>query len=996
MGEVFRVTDLEAKRLVAYKVMFSHLDCTLHRGYFLTEANLTARLEHPAIVRVYAVVKDGCGRPGYSMEFIDGNTLHNEIARPIPEGRQNRTARLRHLLAHFVAVCEAVQFAHDKLVTHGDIKAANVRVRTDGATFVMDWGLARQHTGSIPPEDLAIDRKGLANLLVEILKGMNLPPSLSATYKGAEEYGKPPTLATAKADWRYPSAAAIGAAVRGWLTDGSSPDYRDWRTVRLWRWANRHQAWATSIAAGVLLAFLMTLGGMWVARLEEKRQSEARYRGERVWEAVLAVNEAASEGRLTAATASLERASGALGPNPPENLLELVANAERVLKLAVELDDIRQELSVRRSDPQLPDDGVTKRYTKAFADAGIDPNAADAVDRIRSSPIRTALVSALDDWASSRYTASPDGGVPVTRLLELACEVDPDPDWGDLFRDPLVRANPKKLAALAARAPLDRLTPAQVSALVTALPPTDPSIPKLLATVESRRPNDFGVILANASWRLATLRTGGSSPQLQEAIAYARTASALRPDSLAALTLLAELYDLSNQPQELEAIADRIATLGRESWMSNQVAALAARKRGQYQEWLALLEKSSAAAGHPPRMRIDVAIANFATAEFDVGQNVVEQVLAKYPHSEEAIILRALFLLFRGQVAEAEKIARGLLVTAPNNEASKLVLAYSMFAQGRIIDGDRIVQSLPKHVGFYGDKYLAGYVKLLNGDYDSVLHFCMQVERQEKSNGLEFLKYLAFAGLGRYDEARKALVASQAPGGTPMANVIPGSSLGIFLRKTNLDEYAKLSSAAEKDRVGMRQQVNFSKLNVMSRSVLHYAAEVFLAKRQYVSASLCFREYFFGATLLAGQNANVMSWGLGFGTYRFHAIRAMAQASVGGGKDGFLTTDKDRAECRTDALRWLKDEITICKEYASRDPSSGTNQTIGTQDTRTAANIRLHCLRLHVDLEPIRNKDIIAKMPEADRKMAEELWAEVEKLFDKLNPPLNISDLPER
>ena len=39
---------------------------------------------------------------------------------------------------------------------------------------------------------------------------------------------------------------------------------------------------------------------------------------------------------------------------------------------------------------------------------------------------------------------------------------------------------------------------------------------------------------------------------------------------------------------------------------------------------------------------------------------------------------------------------------------------------------------------------------------------------------------------------------------------------------------------------------------------------------------------------------------------------------------------------------------------------------------------------------------IHAEMPEADRKLAVELWAEVDKLYDKLNPPLNIPGLPEK
>ena len=61
MGELFRATDLEADREVAYKVLRPELDLPLFRDYLLNEARLTATLAHPAIVPVYAVVQDGCG-----------------------------------------------------------------------------------------------------------------------------------------------------------------------------------------------------------------------------------------------------------------------------------------------------------------------------------------------------------------------------------------------------------------------------------------------------------------------------------------------------------------------------------------------------------------------------------------------------------------------------------------------------------------------------------------------------------------------------------------------------------------------------------------------------------------------------------------------------------------------------------------------------------------------------------------------------------------------
>jgi hypothetical protein len=81
LGEVYRAWDRELGRTVALKEIQSrHAGLLDHRVRFIFEAEVTGRLEHPGVVPVYGLGRQGDGRPYYAMRFVEGQTLAQAIA----------------------------------------------------------------------------------------------------------------------------------------------------------------------------------------------------------------------------------------------------------------------------------------------------------------------------------------------------------------------------------------------------------------------------------------------------------------------------------------------------------------------------------------------------------------------------------------------------------------------------------------------------------------------------------------------------------------------------------------------------------------------------------------------------------------------------------------------------------------------------------------------------------------------------------------------------
>jgi len=149
LGEVFVAFDQELHREVALKqIQERYANDPASRSRFLREAEITGGLEHPGIVPVYGLQHDPDGRPFYAMRLVRGESLKDAIRRFHAAEQSDRdpgqrALGFRGLLGQFIAVCNAMAYAHSRGVIHRDLKPANILLGPYGETLVVDWGLAK-------------------------------------------------------------------------------------------------------------------------------------------------------------------------------------------------------------------------------------------------------------------------------------------------------------------------------------------------------------------------------------------------------------------------------------------------------------------------------------------------------------------------------------------------------------------------------------------------------------------------------------------------------------------------------------------------------------------------------------------------------------------------------------------------------------------------------------------------------------------------------------
>jgi tetratricopeptide (TPR) repeat protein len=137
MGTVYLAhrADGQFHQQVAIKLIDVPLAADLFRKQFRMERQILAGLSHPFIGRLLDGGVSANGELYLVMEYIDGISLFNYC-------REHRLS-LRGRLLLFKKICSAVQYAHQNLVIHRDLKPDNILVLQDETPRLLDFGTAK-------------------------------------------------------------------------------------------------------------------------------------------------------------------------------------------------------------------------------------------------------------------------------------------------------------------------------------------------------------------------------------------------------------------------------------------------------------------------------------------------------------------------------------------------------------------------------------------------------------------------------------------------------------------------------------------------------------------------------------------------------------------------------------------------------------------------------------------------------------------------------------
>ena len=288
MGEVYaaRRTDGALDGEVALKLIAARMDSASLRALFLQERDVLSQLRHPNIARLLdGGIKDG--RPYLVMELVvglDGNPQR------LDEYFAKRCVPLRQRIPMVITICDAVSYAHQKLIAHGDLKPGNVLVDGEDQVKLLDFGAARllSAAGAAPvsgaftpafsspeqclgePVTVQSDVYSMGRLLQRVIAGCKDTELAAVIAKSTQQ--EPAS--------RYAGIEALAEDLRNWLKGAPLSACFGQRGYHIRKWIARYWPLVSMMCLVFLALSLLTVQAQRAARraVAEKDRATAAAR----------------------------------------------------------------------------------------------------------------------------------------------------------------------------------------------------------------------------------------------------------------------------------------------------------------------------------------------------------------------------------------------------------------------------------------------------------------------------------------------------------------------------------------------------------------------------------------------------------------------------------------------------------------------------------------------------------------------------------------------
>ncbi|MDE2409005.1 MAG: PASTA domain-containing protein [Actinomycetales bacterium] len=198
MADVYEGEDTRLGRVVAIKLLKSDLaNDPSFEARFRQEAQASARMAHPTIVRIYDAGEEESldlqgstiRRPYIVMEYVKGAVLRDLL--------HQRRLTIEEAVDYTDGVLTALSVSHGAGIIHRDIKSANIMITEAGTVKVMDFGIARAVSDSANTQAYSVGIVGTAQYFSpEQARGENVDARTDLYSTGVLLYemlaGRPP------------------------------------------------------------------------------------------------------------------------------------------------------------------------------------------------------------------------------------------------------------------------------------------------------------------------------------------------------------------------------------------------------------------------------------------------------------------------------------------------------------------------------------------------------------------------------------------------------------------------------------------------------------------------------------------------------------------------------------------------------------------------------------------------------------------------------------